>query len=119
MDLPASVANKRLTARLSPLDATLTKNMGEGGSIGFSPHQLFQHFDGPAFFPHPSARNPRTTHCRSQHSISKGFQEMKKLANLFLAVLMIGTAVIAKDNPMVGGEQMIPTKDIVSNAVNS
>jgi hypothetical protein len=28
MDLPASVANKRLTVRVSPLDATLTKNRG-------------------------------------------------------------------------------------------
>src|SRR5580693_8397131 len=27
-DLPASVANKRLTAQLTPLDATLTKNRG-------------------------------------------------------------------------------------------
>src|SRR6266849_4404167 len=31
MDLPASVANKRLTAGLSPLDVTLTKNRGDGG----------------------------------------------------------------------------------------
>src|SRR5580700_2912667 len=30
MDLPASVANKRLTPRLNPLDATLTKNGGWG-----------------------------------------------------------------------------------------
>src|SRR5258708_22041778 len=30
MDLPASVANKRLTAWLNPLDATLTKNTGVG-----------------------------------------------------------------------------------------
>jgi len=30
VDLPASVANKRLTAELSPLDATLTKNRGVG-----------------------------------------------------------------------------------------
>ncbi len=30
MDLPASVANKRLTAWLSPLDATLTKKRGVG-----------------------------------------------------------------------------------------
>src|SRR5713226_3234341 len=30
MDPPASVANKRLTAQLSPLDATLTKNRGWG-----------------------------------------------------------------------------------------
>src|SRR6266850_31749 len=33
MDLPASVANKRLTAELSPFDATLTKNRGVGGVI--------------------------------------------------------------------------------------
>ena len=30
MDLPASVANKRLTAGLNPLNATLTENRGEG-----------------------------------------------------------------------------------------
>jgi hypothetical protein len=30
MGFPASVANKRLTAKLNPLDATLTKNMGGG-----------------------------------------------------------------------------------------
>ena len=30
MDFPASVANKSLTAELSPLAATLTKNTGEG-----------------------------------------------------------------------------------------
>jgi hypothetical protein len=54
MGLPTSVANKRLTAILSPLDATLTKNRGEGlfltcndvRSISFAvtflatPHQL-------------------------------------------------------------------------------
>src|SRR5713226_137457 len=33
MDLLASVANKRLTAWLSPLDATLTKNTGVGVSV--------------------------------------------------------------------------------------
>src|SRR5713226_6450597 len=33
MDLPASVANKRLTAELTLLAATLTKNRGEGGII--------------------------------------------------------------------------------------
>ena len=32
INLPASVANKRLTANLSPLDATLTRN-GGGGSL--------------------------------------------------------------------------------------
>jgi hypothetical protein len=32
IDLPASVANKRLTVSLNPLDATLTKNAGRGAS---------------------------------------------------------------------------------------
>src|SRR5712664_3014762 len=35
MDLLASVANKRLTAGLTPLDATLTKNRGVGGAVLF------------------------------------------------------------------------------------
>ena len=40
MGLPASVANKRLTVELSPLDATLTKNTGVRASFPFwnSPH---------------------------------------------------------------------------------
>src|SRR5258708_4762560 len=40
MGLPASVANKRLTVGLSPLDATLTKNTGVRASFPFwnSPH---------------------------------------------------------------------------------
>jgi hypothetical protein len=41
MDHPASVANKRLTANLTPLDATLTKNRGEGCTLSFTPfHQI-------------------------------------------------------------------------------
>jgi hypothetical protein len=33
MNLPANVANKRLTPPLNPLDATLTKNGGWGRAI--------------------------------------------------------------------------------------
>ena len=33
MDPPASVANKGLTERLTPLDATLTKSRGVGGAL--------------------------------------------------------------------------------------
>jgi len=41
MDHPASVANKRLTENLTPLDATLTKNRGEGCTLSFTPfHQI-------------------------------------------------------------------------------
>ena len=39
MDLPASVANKRLTGNLSPLDATLTKKTGVGSPLCFSTFQ--------------------------------------------------------------------------------
>jgi uncharacterized surface protein with fasciclin (FAS1) repeats len=44
---------------------------------------------------------------------------MKKLSYVCLAVLMIGSPVVANDNPMVGGAPMLASKDIVSNAVNS
>ena len=44
---------------------------------------------------------------------------MKKLAPVFLAILLAATAVIARQNPMVGGAAMFPTKNIVENAVNS
>src|SRR6266403_4808999 len=37
MDLPASVANKRLTAELNPLAATLTRNRGVGVPSGTPP----------------------------------------------------------------------------------
>jgi uncharacterized surface protein with fasciclin (FAS1) repeats len=44
---------------------------------------------------------------------------MNKLAYLFLRVILVGSAVIADGNPMVGGAPMLRTKNIVSNAVNS
>src|SRR5271155_2005855 len=44
---------------------------------------------------------------------------MKKLAPFFVAVLMLGAVVVAKQDPMVGGAAMTPTKNIIENAVNS
>jgi uncharacterized surface protein with fasciclin (FAS1) repeats len=44
---------------------------------------------------------------------------MKKFATLFAVVFLVGAAVLASDNPMVGGAAMFPTKNIVQNAVNS
>ncbi|MEP6643562.1 MAG: fasciclin domain-containing protein [Acidobacteriaceae bacterium] len=46
----------------------------------------------------------------------------KKIAVLLLSVVALaGTAAIAADkkDPMVGGQKMYPTKDIIDNAVNS
>jgi len=44
---------------------------------------------------------------------------MKKIASVVIAVLFAATAVIAKQDPMVGGAAMYPTKNIIQNAVNS
>jgi len=44
----------------------------------------------------------------------------KKLAILLLSVMTLATAAVAADkNPMVGGQEMYPTKNIVENAANS
>ena len=40
MDLPVSVANKQLTQKLNPLDATLTKNTGVGSIAALNPANL-------------------------------------------------------------------------------
>jgi len=43
---------------------------------------------------------------------------MKKFA-LITAALLFAVVVVAKQNPMVGGAAMLPTKNIVENAINS
>ena len=44
----------------------------------------------------------------------------KKLAVMLLSVVALaGTALAGDKNPMVGGQEMYPTKNIVENAVNS
>jgi hypothetical protein len=62
-DHPVSAANKRLTATLTPLDATLTKNRGEGQGPPFEPFNLqtFQPANGsvPNSLPHTFLANPQ------------------------------------------------------------
>src|SRR5260370_36766172 len=41
MDLPASVANKRLTVWLNPLDPTLTKNTGKGSRLWLTTRAMY------------------------------------------------------------------------------
>jgi uncharacterized surface protein with fasciclin (FAS1) repeats len=45
----------------------------------------------------------------------------KKIAVLLLSVMAVAatSALARSQNPMVGGQQMYPTKDIIDNAVNS
>src|SRR6266852_7536541 len=69
MDLPASVANKRLTVWLSPLDATLTKNRGVGGAAPLTRIALrrgtsLSSQNGPPLQRLPSLLPPSTLDCR-------------------------------------------------------
>jgi uncharacterized surface protein with fasciclin (FAS1) repeats len=45
--------------------------------------------------------------------------EMKKIAQMCVITLVAATAIFAAKNPMVGGHEMFPTKNIVQNALNS
>jgi uncharacterized surface protein with fasciclin (FAS1) repeats len=44
---------------------------------------------------------------------------MKKIAQMCVITLVAATAIFAAKNPMVGGHEMFPTKNIVQNALNS
>jgi uncharacterized surface protein with fasciclin (FAS1) repeats len=45
--------------------------------------------------------------------------EMKKIAQMCVITLVAAAAIFAAKNPMVGGHEMFPTKNIVQNALNS
>ncbi len=44
---------------------------------------------------------------------------MKKLARMLVVTLVAASAIWAANNPMVGGHEMFPSKNIVQNALNS
>jgi uncharacterized surface protein with fasciclin (FAS1) repeats len=44
---------------------------------------------------------------------------MKKIAQVFAITLVAASAILAANNPMVGGHEMFPSKNIVQNALNS
>ena len=44
---------------------------------------------------------------------------MKKFAKLFVITMIAASAIFAANNPMVGGHEMFPSKNIVQNALNS
>ena len=43
----------------------------------------------------------------------------KKLAVLLLSIVAAATLAVAGSDPMVGGHEMFPSKNIIQNAVNS
>jgi len=44
---------------------------------------------------------------------------MKKIMQICAVTLIAATAILAANNPMVGGHEMFPSKNIVQNALNS
>src|ERR1700726_1586830 len=44
---------------------------------------------------------------------------MKKIAQICVITLVAASALLAATNPMVGGHEMFPTKNIIQNAMNS
>jgi uncharacterized surface protein with fasciclin (FAS1) repeats len=44
---------------------------------------------------------------------------MKKIAQLCVLTLVAASTIFAANDPMVGGHEMFPTKNIVQNAINS
>ena len=44
---------------------------------------------------------------------------MKKMTKLYVLALAAAPAIVAATNPMVGGHEMFPTKNIIQNAINS
>src|SRR5258708_4604740 len=44
---------------------------------------------------------------------------MKKFTQLCVFMLVAASAMFAATNPMVGGHEMFPTKNIIQNAINS
>jgi uncharacterized surface protein with fasciclin (FAS1) repeats len=58
--------------------------------------------------------------CLHESNSNQGVIMKNKIAVLSLLVAMAGAAAMARSrNPMVGGQEMYPTKDIIDNAVNS
>src|SRR5215471_13124476 len=52
-------------------------------------------------------------------SESKGKKKMNLCKNLSVIAIAVTSVTLAAKNPMVGGQEMFPTKNIIQNAVNS
>jgi hypothetical protein len=87
MDLPASVANKRLTAKLNPLAATLTKNTGAPptSQMPFSSLQAWGRSDAP-FASRMELRDLFPTYPLSFHTLAHSFARSKTQLFSFQAI---------------------------------
>src|ERR1700722_19080501 len=72
--------------------------------------------------PSGATSNPaRTSYYKLQgkSQSEKRENEMKKIAQICFITLVAASAILAANNPMVGGHEMFPSKNIVQNALNS
>jgi uncharacterized surface protein with fasciclin (FAS1) repeats len=72
--------------------------------------------------PAKATSNPaRTSYYKLQgkSQSEKRENEMKKIAQICFITLVAASAILAANNPMVGGHEMFPFKNIVQNALNS
>jgi uncharacterized surface protein with fasciclin (FAS1) repeats len=56
---------------------------------------------------------------QGKSKIEKREIPMKKIAQMCVLTLLAASALVAATNPMVGGHEMFPSKNIVQNALNS
>jgi len=62
---------------------------------------------------------PAVIPMKAKQSLREGKMKKRLLGMTAIAALAVTTLVAGSKNPMVGGKEMFPTKNIIQNAVNS
>src|SRR5262249_18475657 len=62
---------------------------------------------------------PAVIPMKAKQSLREGKMKKRLLGMTAIAALAVTTLVAGSKNPMVGGKEMFPTKNIIENAVNS
>jgi len=65
------------------------------------------------------SRAALVVHAAGQNKNGGEENKMKKFAQMCVITLVAASAILAANNPMVGGHEMFPSKNIVQNALNS
>src|SRR5215831_18971926 len=68
---------------------------------------------------HPRLSCARNSREKRNNRFEKDTMKTKMFGLLALATLAVTTLIAGAKNPMVGGQEMFPTKNIIQNAVNS
>jgi uncharacterized surface protein with fasciclin (FAS1) repeats len=63
--------------------------------------------------------NHTDTHGQTSDRRTKNVMKLTRMLGFAVVAALIGTGAYAQKNPIVGGKEMFPTKNIIENAVNS